>query len=47
MKGLYDRRWAIGLLILLLALVATDIDFRVMQQPNRGPCLAIPTKFIL
>jgi hypothetical protein len=46
MKDLYGR-WAMGLLILLLVLVAVDIYLRVMQPPNQGPCLAIPTKFIL
>jgi len=46
MKSLY-RKWVIGPLILLLVLVAVDIHFRVMQQPNQRPCLAIPTKFIL
>lgn len=46
MKDLYGR-WAMGLLILLLVLVAVDIYLRVMQQPDQRPCLAIPTKFVL
>ena len=46
MKSLYIR-WVIGLLILLMVLLAVDVYLRIMQRPNQGPCLAIPTKFVL
>ena len=34
-------------MISLLVLVTGDIHVRVMQRPNQGPCLAIPTKPVL